>query len=219
MTAPTVVLNGASPADLTAAARLIGGGGVVAIPTDTVYGLAANVWCEAAVRRVFAIKDRPTGQPMPVLLASARDVSLVAAGVPREAWPLIDAFWPGALTLVLPARPSLSSTVRAGGATVAVRVPAGRTVLQLLEAALAPVTGTSANLHGRPPATSVDDIVTQLEGRVDAVLADPDGMRIGIASTVVEPRPGACIVHRRGAIAVEEVRAALGSRVRVQVAT
>lgn len=213
----TLLLDGSRAEDVRAAARIIDRGGVLAVPTDTVYGFAAGVLDDGPVERIFELKRRPAGQAMPVLLASARDASLVAAQVPRDVWPLIDHFWPGPLTLVLPARPSLSRTVTGGLATVGIRVPGGRVILELLEATGVPLTGTSANVHGRAPAATAAEALEQFAGRVDAVLTDPDSQPLGQPSTVVEFLDGAFIVHRAGAVSADQLRQALGPRARVQV--
>src|SRR5579875_2859921 len=126
------VFAGSSATDIVTAAELIRQGGLVAVPTDTIYGLAAAVTPDG-VKRVFVAKERPADMRLPVLLGTAADLPRVATRLPRVAWPLIDRFWPGPLTLVLPASREMPEALTAGGGTVGVRVPAGRTILRLLE--------------------------------------------------------------------------------------
>lgn len=188
-------------------------GGVLAVPTDTVYGLAASIFRPEAIDRIFAIKGRPADAAVPVLLPSGADMGLVAGEIPRSSWRLIDAFWPGALTIVLPARNSVPGSVTAGGGTVAVRVPSGRSILQLLETLGEPIIGTSANRHGRPAARSSREVLAAVGNAIDAVLVDDALPGSGAASTVVEMREGECVVHREGAISRDAIAAVVGVNV------
>ena len=204
-----------SPAAIVEAARLIRDGAVVAIPTDTVYGLAASLFQEEAMARVHEVKRRPGDQPFPILLGTAADLTTVVSSVPRLAWRLIDRFWPGPMTLVLPARPTLSAYVRSRGGTVAVRVPGGRACLLLLETLGEPVIGTSANVHASAPAETARQVVDRIGHLVDAVLEDDPAVRGGQASTVVEVGDSVLVVRRRGAVPFDAVAGAAGPRVRV----
>jgi L-threonylcarbamoyladenylate synthase len=150
------------------------------------------------------------------LLATAADLPLLCTDIPRVAWRLIDRYWPGPLTLVLPARPSVSPRITAMSGTVAVRVPAAHTCLRLLETLGVPLVGTSANRSGRPPANTAQGALEELGADIDAVLEDDVAVAGGPASTVVSltgPQP---VIHRRGAISADAVRAAAGARVLVQ---
>ena len=216
--APTgpLLLPADRPENILAAVRLLREGGVVVIPTDTVYGLAASIFRPAAVERIMAIKGRPTGTPLPVLLATAADAPIVVQALPRLAWTLIDRFWPGALTLVFPARPNLSQVITQGGETVGIRVPAARSCLALLQSLGEPIIGTSANLSGRPSATTAAQAVAQLGTGVDAVLVDDNAIQAGVASTVVEFTDGQPVIHRVGAVSAADIRDAMGIRVLVR---
>lgn len=211
----TLSLDASTPADIVVAARLLREGGVVVIPTDTLYGLAASIFRPDAVERIYEIKQRPSRVPLPVLLATAQDLSIVARSVPRVAWSLIHAFWPGSLTLVLPARAGLSPFITGGGSTVAVRVPAHRGCLQLLETLGEPIIGTSANLHGQPAARTASEARQWLDGGVDAVVIDESTPVLGLPSTVLEVSDELCTVHRPGAVDIEAIRRIVGRRVRV----
>lgn len=210
-TAP--VLDGTRPADILAAARIVREGGVVVVPTDTVYGLTASVLRPEAVERVFEIKRRPPTMRVPILLATAADLPILVSTIPRISWKLIEAFWPGALTLVMPARPSVSDAITRGGGSVAVRVPGARTALSLLESLGEPIVGTSANVSGQPAIVRGVEALDALPG-VDAVLVN-DLDLVGTASTVVDLTDTEPIIIRLGAIPADAIRAAVGTRVHV----
>lgn len=206
------VLRATHPAELERAARLLREGGVVVVPTDTLYALSASIFQRPACGRVFAIKGRPSSHAVPLLLASAADLPLVVKDVPRIAWRLIDTYWPGPLSLVLPARPSVPAQLRGDGETVAVRVPSARSCLELLELIGEPIIGTSANRSGQPAAHFADDVVRQLGNQPDAILCDDTAVGGGAASSVVEIADEGLIVHREGAIGAEEIRRVAGVR-------
>ena len=174
-------------------------GGVAAIPTDTVYGLAAHGLDPAAVARVFEVKGRPAGMALPLLLADTADLSLCCVDVPDSALSLADAFWPGSLTLVLRRSGAVPDDVTAGGDTVAVRVPDHPVPREIARRLGSPITGTSANRTGLPPATTADEVREQVGDRVDYVL-DGGPVRSGVPSTVLDlTRPTPAIV-RPGAV-------------------
>ena len=187
-----------------AAAGLLGGGGVVAYPTDTLYGLGASLAHAPAVERVFAIKGRPTGQGIPVLIASWEQLEQVAAEVPGQALELAQRFWPGALTLVLRKRPTVPDAATGGGDTVAVRQPDHPTPLSLI-AACGPITGTSANLSGGPQPTTAQEVTRQLGGAVDMVLDGGPALG-GVPSTVLDLTMNPPVIVRLGAISIELLR-------------
>lgn len=206
------VLPASEPGTIERVAAVLRDGGVAVIPTDTVYGLAASVFEESAIDRIFLIKRRPPDAAVPVLMHTAADLPLLVSDVPSIAWKLIDRFWPGPLTLVFPARPSVSPTLTGGGKTVAVRVPAGKSCLQLLEAVGLPLVGTSANRSGDPPASRAAEAASAIGREVDAILEDDDAVTGSTPSTVVELRDGQPIVHRPGAVSAEAIRRVVGSR-------
>lgn len=170
-------------ADVAACAEVIRDGGVAIVPTDTLYGLAASIRATKAVARVQAIKARPTGQGMPVLLASTEQVVQVGQTAPRFA-ELAAAFWPGRLTLVILAVPELDPVITDERGTVAVRVPDLRVTRELSRLVGVPLTGTSANPAGARPPVTVAEANVRLTERVDFVL---DWGRVGgTASTIVD---------------------------------
>lgn len=208
-------LDGSDPAAVVEAARLLRQGLVLVIPTDTGYGIAASLFHPSAVERVYDIKQRDAALRLPVLIPTAADLPLVASDVPPLAWRLIGKFWPGPLSLVLPARSSVPRSVTGGRGTVAIRVPNGRGCLQLLQFLAEPVTGTSANLSGQPGALTAADAVAQLGTTVDAVLADDAAVVHAKASTVAEFEDGTLTIHREGALSGDTLRAAVAPRLSV----
>jgi L-threonylcarbamoyladenylate synthase len=209
---PAPILPASDPANILAVAARIREGGVVAVPTDTVYGLAASIFKPEAIARIFAVKRRAPDTAVPVLIATAADLPLLVEHVPRPAWTLINRFWPGPLTLVLPARDTVPAAVTRGRETVAVRVPAGRSVLLLLETLGEPIIGTSANRHREPPATTAAAVAAELGTHIDAILADDRAVVTGSASTVAEVSESAIQLHREGVVSIEAIRQAMGPR-------
>lgn len=152
------------------ARRLLREGEVVAFPTDTVYGLGANAFERFAVRQIFAIKERPPDRALPVFIYQIDDLNLVARHVPNPAWPLLQALWPGDLTVVLPKNPALPDEVTTGERTVAVRIPNHPVCLELVTQVGRPLAVTSANLSGQPTPTTAQAVAEQLRGRLSLIL-------------------------------------------------
>jgi len=185
-------------------------GGIVAFPTDTVYGLGAWAGNQQAVERVYQVKERPQNIALPLLLARTSQISEVAEPVPQIAWLLAHKFLPGALTLVLPRANSVPDIVTARGMTVAVRIPAHPVPVALVEGLGAPIIGTSANLSGKPSALTADDVYSQFGDKIDLVI---DGGRCpgGRESTIVDVTRETPVVLREGAIALTELEQVWGS--------
>ncbi len=187
-----------------AAGQLLRAGGVIAYPTDTLYGLGASVFDSKAVGRVFAIKGRATGQGLPVLVDGLGRLRHVADELPVEALKLAREFWPGPLTLVLRRHPGLPAAVT-GGDTIAVRHPAHPSPLALIAACGSPITGTSANRSGGPDPATADEVIGQLGALVDLVL-DGGPASLGAPSTVLDVTVRPARLLRAGALPVEEIR-------------
>ncbi len=185
-------------------------GGIVAYPTDTVYGLGASAGIPEAVERVYKVKERPLNMPLPLLLADVSQITSVAEPATPIAWLLINSFLPGALTLVLPKSSSVPDIITAGGTTVAVRIPAHPVPIALIEGLGTPIVGTSANLSGKPSPLTAEEVYYQLGSKVDLVI---DGGRCpgGKESTVVDVTGETPIVLREGAISREELKRVCGS--------
>ena len=185
-------------------------GGLVAFPTDTVYGLGAGANIPQAVARVYQVKKRPPNMALPLLLADVSQISEVAEPVPAIVWLLANKFLPGALTIVLYKSGSVPDIVTAGGRTVAIRIPAHPVPVALARGLGAPVVGTSANLSGKPSALTADEVHSQFGDKVDLVI---DGGRCsgGRESTIIDVTGEVPIVLREGAISVEELKQVCGN--------
>ena len=164
------ILFTASGEAIKLAGRLLQEGEVVAFPTDTLYGVGADAFERFAVRRIFSLKERPPDKALPVFVCQLDDLELVARQVPDRAWPLLQKFWPGALTVVLPKNPKLPDYVTAGQNTVAVRVPDHPVCLDLVIQVGRPLAVTSANLSGYPNPTTAQEVAQQLGERLPLIL-------------------------------------------------
>ncbi len=205
----------ADRAGLDRAAATLRAGGLVAFPTETVYGLGANALDAVAVRGIFAAKGRPADDPVIVHVASAALIDHVC--IPTDsAWRLAERFWPGPLTLVLPKREVVPPEVTAGLPTVGVRVPAHPVALGLLARAELPVAAPSANLFGRPSPTAAQHVMDDLDGRIDLVL-DGGPANVGVESTIVDVTSNPPRLLRPGGLPAERIEAVLGQRLELPV--
>ncbi|MFQ3566505.1 MAG: L-threonylcarbamoyladenylate synthase [Aggregatilineales bacterium] len=187
------------------AARIIQAGGLVAFPTETVYGLGANALDAAAVDRIFAAKGRPSTDPIIVHLAAQETLPQIAHEIPERAWALAAAFWPGPLTLILQRAAPVPENVSAGRPTIAVRMPSHLVAQALITAAERPVAAPSANRFSRPSATSAQHVIDDLDGRIDLIL-DGGPTPIGVESTVVDLTTEPPRILRPGGISIEALR-------------
>ena len=190
--------------DLERAVGVLKDGGVVAVPTDTLYGLAADVFNPAAIDRVFDIKGRPQDLALPALVNGWEQVGRVAKNVPPQAQALAERFWPGALTLVVMKAEGLPDRLTAGGATVAVRMPDHPAPIKLINGLGGPITGTSANISGGADPSTLLELSDQMGGRVAHVFNEDPAPK-GTASTVVDITSGEPELLREGAILFEQV--------------
>ena len=196
-------------AELERVAGLLRRGGVVAFPTETVYGLGADARNDEAVARIFEIKGRPRFDPLIVHVANPGMAAEVAATWPAAAEELIRRFWPGPLTLVLPKRPEVSDLVTAGLPTVGVRMPRHPLALELIRKAGVPVAAPSANPFGRTSPTKAKHVDGHVGGQVDAIL-DGGPCAVGVESTILSFVEETPVVLRVGGLALEEIEAAIG---------
>jgi len=206
-------MSSGQPETIRSAVRVLRDGGVVGVPTDTVYGIVALHDDERGLRRLIEAKGRPSGKPLPLLLGTAADLPLVAEDVADNVWPLIYAHWPGPLTIVFPAKAGLSRTITAGTGTVGTRVPAHPAVLDLLEALRLPLASTSANQSGSAPAMTPGEVLEQLGSRVDLVIDQGRSPPAGAASTVLDLTTRPFLIRRRGDVTPAQIRQALNARV------
>ena len=193
-------------ADINRAAALLRRGGLVAFPTETVYGLGAHALDRAAVRRVFEAKGRPSTDPLIVHVRSIGDVAPLVRAVPEALHALAARYWPGPLTVVLPRSAVVPNEVTAGLDTVAIRVPAHAVALALIEAAGLPIAAPSANLFSRPSPTRAEHVLQDLEGRIDAVV-DGGATIVGVESTVLDLTSTPPVILRPGAVTLDMLRA------------
>jgi L-threonylcarbamoyladenylate synthase len=195
-------------AALTRAADCLRRGGLVAFPTETVYGLGVHALDRAAVQRLFAAKGRPATDPLIVHIVSVEHLRDLVLSVPDAARDLAARFWPGPLTLVLPRSPQVPDEVTAGLSTVAVRVPAHPVARALLAAAGIPVAAPSANLFSRPSPTRASHVLDDLAGRIDLVV-DGGPTQVGVESTVLDLSGQVPTILRPGAVSLEMLRTIL----------
>ena len=198
--------------DIAIAARIIQKGGLVAFPTETVYGLGANAFDEEAVARVYEAKGRPSDNPMIVHVSRASDIGLLTRFLSPDIVALIDNFWPGPLTLVVKKRPEVPDRTTGGLDTVGVRMPESKAALDLINMSGCPIAAPSANLSGSPSPTRAKDVIADLDGRVDAIIEGED-CRVGIESTVIDMTSEVPTILRPGIITAESIEAALGKKV------
>lgn len=213
----TLHLQAGNPDDLATAARLVQQGGLVAFPTETVYGLGANALSPEAVAGIFRAKGRPAWDPLIVHLpdiSRLSDVAVVSNEPAPRVQALAAAFWPGPLTLLLPRTVAVSDAVTAGRPLVGVRVPAHPVAQALLRATGLPLAAPSANRFGHVSPTTAEHVLADLDGRIDAVL-DAGSCAVGVESTVLDPGPTPMILYRSGAVAPEALEQACGIPVTV----
>lgn len=200
------VLNASEPQSIQKAVDILRKGGLVAFPTETVYGLGADAFNEKAVCRIFEAKKRPTFDPLIVHVASPDEALKLWSETPKLAKELMKAFWPGPFTLVLPKSPVIPDIVTSGLPTVAVRMPRNDAALSLIKALGRPIAAPSANLFGYTSPTSARHVSDDLGDKVDLVL-DGGPAAVGVESTVVKVEAGRCILLRPGAVTAEQLEA------------
>ena len=194
---------------LAQAAQVLRTGGTVAFPTETVYGLGANALDAQAVEGIFLAKQRPAWDPLIVHVTDTAMLHRVVSCVSKSEQKLMDAFWPGPLTLLLPKQSAVPSVVTAGRALVGVRMPAHPVAHAMIAAAGVPLAAPSANRFGHTSPTTAQHVLDDLDGRIDLVL-DAGPTRCGVESTVIEVGEEAIILYRPGAIAAEQIQAIAG---------
>ena len=199
----------ALPEAAARAGKLLRAGQLVAIPTETVYGLAANALDETAVRAIYAAKGRPGDNPLIVHIADPGELPSLAAEVPDAARARAKAFWPGPLTMILPKLPVVPDATSGGLPTVAIRLPAHPAARAVIRAAGVPLAAPSANLSGSPSPTTAGHVLHDLDGRIPLIL-DGGPCAVGVESTVITLCDGAPRILRPGGVSPEQLRAVLG---------
>jgi L-threonylcarbamoyladenylate synthase len=194
---------------LARAAAILRGGGLVAFPTETVYGLGANALDESAVARIFAAKERPSWDPVIVHIANYAALAALVREVPDAACKLMKTYWPGPLTLLLPRSTAVPDAVTAGRPLVGVRMPAHPVALELIRRAAVPVAAPSANRFGHISPTSAEHVLADLDGRIDAIV-DAGPTDYGVESTVLDACSDPMVIYRPGAVTIEQIRKIAG---------
>ena len=195
------------------AAKIIRDGGLVAFPTETVYGLGADAMNADSVGRIYEAKGRPSDNPMIVHISRASDIGQLTRMLSPQIVEIIDNFWPGPLTIVVKKRPEVPDRTTGGLDTVAVRLPDNEIAQALISASCCPIAAPSANLSGGPSPTRAKDVIADMMGRVDAII-EGDDCRVGIESTVLDLSGDVPTILRPGIITAETIEAALGREVK-----
>ena len=186
------------------AAGILRTGGIAAYPSDTVYGLGADVLNDLAITKVFSAKKRPSSMPLPVLIAETSQLRDLVEDIPSAARILMDKFWPGGLTIIFHRMPAFKSLALADSGKIAIRLPGHPVTLRLIEELGRPMVGTSANLHGSPAALTAAEVKKQLGDVVDFIVAGgpcPGGRESTIVDITVHPP----VILRKGAIPEKEL--------------
>lgn len=195
--------------NIALAADIIADGGLVAFPTETVYGLGADALNAEAVGKVYAAKGRPSDNPMIVHIASKADFARLTPYITEDMEKLMEAFWPGPLTMVVPRKPLIPDTTTGGLDTVGIRMPDHLVALELISKSGCPIAAPSANLSGKPSPTTAQHVVDDLDGRVDAILCSND-CQVGIESTVIDMTGERPMILRPGIITKKDFEEVLG---------
>lgn len=199
---------------ISEAAEILKGGGLVAFPTETVYGLGGNGLDKEAAKKIYAAKGRPSDNPLILHVSSMEEVYPLVKALPEKAKKLMEAFWPGPLTLVLPKSDLVPKESTGGLETVALRSPENALTLELIRACGFPIAGPSANLSGRPSPTEASHVFEDLGGRIEGILED-GAVGIGVESTIVDLSEDCPTLLRPGAITIEDLEEVLGENVAI----
>lgn len=194
---------------IASAGTILEHGGLVAFPTETVYGLGASAYQAAALRKIYEAKGRPSDNPLILHIADFSMLSDLADSIPESATMIAEAFWPGPLTVIVPRSKNVLDEVTGGLDTVAVRYPSSLIARQLIRAAKAPIAAPSANRSGRPSPTSATAVIEDLDGKVDMII-DGGDCEIGVESTVVDCTGSVPVILRPGGITYEMLVALVG---------
>lgn len=200
--------------DINAAAKIIKTGGLVAVPTETVYGLAGNGLDEAAVNNIYEVKGRPTVKPLSLMVSGADAMDSYCLDVPQQARILADKFWPGPLTIILKAKSDIPSIVLAGGDTVGLRCPDHPLTLELLKTCKLPLAAPSANPSSEPSPKNAQKVMEYFNGKIAAVI-DGGECGIGLESTIIDMSAEPYKILRHGALAEDDIAAALAEELKI----
>lgn len=208
----TRLLSAADPNTPAIAADIIKSGGLVAIPTETVYGLGANGLDEQAVLKIFEAKGRPQDNPLILHISGPEQIEQFCHHIPQAAYDLAEAFWPGPLTMVLPAKDVVPRRTTAGLDTVGIRCPDSPVTREIIRLAGVPIAAPSANISGKPSTTTAEHVLHDHDGRIDAIV-DGGPCRVGVESTIVDLTERRPRLLRPGGIGPEQLISVLGDLV------
>jgi L-threonylcarbamoyladenylate synthase len=203
--------------EIAKAAAIIKRGGLVAFPTETVYGLGANALDAKAVAKIFVAKRRPADNPLIVHVSSAEQVVPLVKGIPKKAEALMKKFWPGPLSIVFLKSSRVPDIVTAGLDTVVIRMPSNTVAKSLIKESGLPIAAPSANSSGKPSPTKAGHVIEDMDGRIDAII-DGGSCRNGLESTVIDVRTAVPTILRLGSVPIEEIEKVVG-KVRIATAT
>lgn len=205
----TLILNPQSNTDIKKAGEILRNAGLVAIPTETVYGLAANALETKAVEKIYIAKGRPSDNPLIVHIANFEDIYELVSDVPPKAKALAEKFWPGPLTIILPKSDKVPSITSGGLGTVAVRIPSDKTALSIITESAVPLAAPSSNLSGRPSPTCFEHVLEDMDGRIDAIVKGEE-CEVGLESTVITLTTKVPKILRPGRISLEDIEKVIG---------
>ena len=191
------------------AGKILRDGGLVAIPTETVYGLGANALDENAVKNVYVAKGRPSDNPIIVHIADFEEIYPLVKSVPEKAKKLADAFWPGPLTIILPKSDKIPAVTSGGLDTVGIRMPSNEIAREVIRAAGVPIAAPSANISGLPSPACFEHVCDDMNGRIDAIV-DGGDCAVGVESTVISLCSDVPVIYRPGGITPEQIEAVIG---------
>ena len=195
--------------DVSRAAEVIKNGGLAVVPTETVYGLAANAFDGAAVMKIYEVKGRPETKPISVLISGMEDVEKVAYDIPEEAYALAEKFWPGPLTMILKKRDAIPDIVTAGGDTIGVRCPDHEKTLEIIRLVKTPLAAPSANISGQPSPKNVARALEYFDGRIECAV-DGGECTVGVESTIVDMTQKPFRILREGGLSAETIKRETG---------
>lgn len=185
-------------------AQTLKNGGIVVFPTETVYGIGANIWDEVAVKRLYEVKQRPFSKPISLLVSSIDMINEVAKDITELEYALMKEFFPGPFTIILKKKDIVPNIVTANLDTVGIRLPANEIALRLIKYAEIPIATTSSNISGKPSVTNLGDVMSEFEGKVDCFI-NGGPSEIGVASTIVQVIDGKVHILREGSISKAQI--------------
>ena len=185
-------------------ARILKHGGIVVFPTETVYGIGANIWDETAVKRLYEVKQRPFDKPISLLVSSIDMINEVAKDITELEYALMKEFFPGPFTIILKKKDIVPNIVTANLDTVGIRLPANEIALRLIKYAEIPIATTSSNISGKPSVTNLGDVMSEFEGKVDCFI-NGGPSEIGVASTIVQVIDSKVHILREGSISKAQI--------------